>query len=65
MTVALSRYDGAMKNVGYLVAAYALTGAAIGAYLLSLGRRQRSLKRRLEQMGDRTPGRSGGGAARN
>jgi CcmD family protein len=54
-----------MRNLGYLVAAYALTGAAIGAYLLSLGRRQRALTRRLEQLGGRTPDRPKEGAARD
>ena len=38
-----------MSQLGYLIAAYALTGAAIGGYLLSLARRQRALERRLGQ----------------
>jgi CcmD family protein len=54
-----------MRNLGYLVAAYALTGAAIGAYLVSLGRRRRSLARRLEQFGGRTHDRTAHGAARD
>jgi CcmD family protein len=45
-----------VKELGYLVVAYVLTGAAIGTYLLSLVRRQRALERRLGQ----TPGQTGG-----
>lgn len=43
-----------MSELGYLAAAYLLTGAAFGAYLLSLARRQRSLERRLRQ-GEQAP----------
>ena len=38
-----------MSGLGYLAVAYLLTGAAFGAYLLSLARRQRALERRLGQ----------------
>lgn len=38
-----------MRQLGYLIAAYVLTGVAIGGYLLSLVRRQRALERRLGQ----------------
>jgi CcmD family protein len=54
-----------VKELGYLVVAYVLTGAAIGAYLLSLVRRQRSLERRLRQTLEQTeslpPSRAGEG----
>lgn len=54
-----------MKGLGFLVLAYALTAAAIGAYLLALGRKRRSLERRLGQLGGRTPDRPAQGAARD
>lgn len=40
-----------MSDLGYLAAAYLLTAAAFGAYLLSLARRHRSAERRLGQAG--------------
>ena len=51
---------------GYLVGAYLLTGAAFGAYLLSLARRRRSLERRMGRAGgsDASTGLEGDGAPR-
>jgi CcmD family protein len=39
-----------MSHLGFLVAAYVLTAVSIGAYLLSLVRRQRALERRLSEL---------------
>jgi hypothetical protein len=40
-----------VSELGYLAAAYVLTGAAFGAYLLSLARRHRSAEHRIARAG--------------
>ena len=40
-----------MSEVGFLAVAYLLAGAAFGAYLLSLARRQRAAERRIAEAG--------------
>jgi heme exporter protein CcmD len=37
-------------GLGYVVTAYVFTAGVLGAYLLSLGRRHRSLRRRVDHL---------------
>lgn len=42
-----------MSDTGWMVVAFAAVAAGLGGYLLSIGLRQRGLKRRLERTSGR------------